>query len=420
MSLEQMALFEAADRDLSVGELARRLRLFVEAEPELQDLRVLGEISNWKDHSSGHAYFTLKDATAQIRCVMFRDRRNRLAFQPADGMLVRARGDVGFYERGGDLQLYVRSLEEAGGPGELFRQLEALKRRLEAEGLFDPARKRPLPVLPRRIGVVTSPTGAAIRDIVRVSRQRFPGMALLLFPTPVQGEEAPPAIVHAIELANRVALTDVLIVGRGGGSAEELWAFNDERVVRAIAASRIPVVSAIGHEVDFTLADAAADLRAATPSAAAEQVVPSRAQLEAHLEQLSQRLVRGLRRRLDERRKRLDFLGRSRVLRSPRYLLVDRAQRLDELGERLDRALAGLLRHRRERVVSAGARLEALNPLAVLARGYAIVRRERDGAVLRAAAGVEAGEAVEAVLHRGRLHARVERVEVEKEAEQVD
>ncbi|MBX5465152.1 MAG: exodeoxyribonuclease VII large subunit [Clostridia bacterium] len=406
--MEQIALFDEGARELTVGELARRLRLFVEAEPELQDLRVVGEISNWKDHSSGHAYFTLKDAAAQIRCVMFRDRRSRLAFRPADGMQVRVWGDVGYYERGGDLQLYVRALEEVGGLGELYRQLEALKRRLEAEGLFEPARKRPLPRLPRRIGVVTSPTGAAIRDIIRVSRQRYPGVALLLFPTPVQGEEAPPAIAHAIELANRLALTDVLIVGRGGGSAEELWAFNDERVVRAIAASRIPVVSAVGHEVDFTLADAAADLRAATPSAAAERVVPVRAELEAQLEELARRLARGLRRQLEERRRRVDFLGRSRVLRSPRFLLVDRAQRLDELGERLERALERLLRRRGDRLAALGARLEALSPLSVLGRGYAILRRERDGAVLRDAGEVATGERVEAVLARGRLRARVE------------
>ncbi|MBX6378350.1 MAG: exodeoxyribonuclease VII large subunit, partial [Clostridia bacterium] len=328
---------------------------------------------------------------------------------PADGEVVLVRGHVGVYERGGQYQLYVEELwrDARFGVGSRYAALEALKARLQREGLFDPARKRPLPRLPRRVAVVTSPAGAALRDILRVARRRDPDADLLVVPTPVQGAEAPAAIAAAIAAANRVPDVDVIIVGRGGGSVEELWAFNSEAVVRAIAASTRPVVSAVGHETDWTLADLAADVRAPTPSAAAEAVVPERAALRRDLGLLARRLKLAGARALALRRERLERLAGRRVLERPDDLLAQPRQRLDELSFRLASAARGRVQAARVRWERANAQLRALDPRAVLGRGYSLCLGP-GGRVLRRADEVAVGEAVRVVLQRGALDCTVE------------
>jgi len=410
-----------------------------------------GELSNFARPASGHWYFSLKDDTAQVRCAMFRQRNALVTFPPRDGMQVLVRARVSLYEPRGDFQLIVDHLEEAG-EGELRRRFEALKRRLEAEGLFATERKRPIPALPRCIGVVSSPTGAALRDILHVLGRRFPAVPVVLYPAPVQGEGAAPRIAAALRTASERAEADVLILARGGGSLEDLWAFNEEVVARAIVASVVPVVSAVGHEVDFTIADMAADLRAPTPSAAAEVVVPDAAEWLRGLEASRRRLAGALYRQLAERRETLGWAARRLKQLHPALLLERQAQRLDELAGRLAGAMRGeieLASHRlaarraelaslspaarlaglqgRLRVLEArlvpalAARLEsarsrlsgtaralhAVSPLGTLERGYAIVTLAESGRVLTDASGAVPGEEIEARLARGRLRARV-------------
>jgi len=412
---------------------------------------VEGELSNVARPASGHLYFTLKDARAQVRCALFRNRSRGLGFVPADGMQVLVRASVSLYEPRGDYQLIVEYLEESGD-GALRRAFEQLKQKLAAEGLFDEARKRPLPALPRRIGVVTSPTGAAIRDILSVLKRRFPAIPVLVYPVPVQGEGAAARIAAAIRLADRRRDCDVLIVGRGGGSLEDLWAFNEEIVARAIAECETPVVSAVGHEIDFTIADFVADRRAPTPSAAAEMVSPDARELAQQFQGLERRLARTLRERLAREGRHLDYLARRLAQQHPGQRLLQWAQRLDELEQRLARALQGRLRARRARLdtlthalhrhspaprlirleercrdlhhrlrqgtrrrlelararlTTAARQLDTVSPLATLDRGYAIVLRDADGAILRDAREVAPGEAVTARLARGRLHCTV-------------
>ncbi len=414
---------------------------------------VEGELSNVARPASGHLYFTLKDARAQVRCAMFRNRNRGLGFTPEEGMQVLVRAGVSLYEPRGDYQLIVEHMEEAGD-GALRRAFEALKNRLDKEGLFDPAHKKPLPALPRRIGVVTSPTGAAIRDILSVLRRRFPAVPVLLYPVPVQGGEAAEKIARAIELANRRGDCDVLIVARGGGSLEDLWSFNEEVVARAIHASEIPVVSGVGHEIDFTIADFAADRRAPTPSAAAEMVVPDATEWLARCRSLENRLVQRMRAQLEQARRELAWLGKRLDQRHPGERLRQRAQRLDELEQRLRQRLrqrlhaardrlatvtARLHRHspvprleqararadglgtrlrlamrhglqaRRERLAALAHALDTLSPLATLERGYAIVST-RDGRILRKASETHPGEQVEARLAHGRLRCTVDEV----------
>ncbi|RLC60253.1 MAG: exodeoxyribonuclease VII large subunit, partial [Chloroflexota bacterium] len=303
---EQLSLFGGStfSEPYTVSQLTGYIRRLIEDDPELSDVWVEGEVSNFSRASSGHCYFTLKDAGSQIGCVMWRSVAKVQDYLPVGGDLVLAHGRVGVYEAGGRYQLYVDQLRPAG-VGDLYRQFELLKARLEAEGLFAPERKRPLPRFPRRIGVVTSPSAAALRDILNVLGRRYPLAEVLLAPTPVQGDDAPPQIVAAIEALNGRDDVDIIIVARGGGSLEELWAFNDERVARAVAASRIPVICGVGHETDFSLADFAADVRAPTPSAAAELVAPDRAELRAQVAGLAAALVTALQGVVEERRWRL-------------------------------------------------------------------------------------------------------------------
>ena len=385
------------------------IRRLFERDNLLGRVRVWGELSNFRRHHSGHCYFTLKDAGASLRCVMFRSKAVGLKFVPRDGLRVRLAGNVSVYERDGNYQLYVESMLP-DGLGDLSAAFAKLREKLLAEGLFDESRKQPIPVMPKAIGVVTSPTGAALRDIVTVARRRHGGIPIILVPAQVQGEEAPEQIVRGIELLDRSGRVDVIVIGRGGGSIEELWAFNDERVVRAVAAAVMPIVSAVGHQTDFTLSDFAADLRAATPSQAAELVVPDRLELLRRLSAARRRLNQALRHRLIERRLRLERCLQSSLFRRPQELLRDRSQLLDQLSERLTHALKAALDERQQRLRIANEKLNLLNPWGVLQRGYSVVRRP-DGAVISSAEAVETGESLDVWLHRGKLAVTVTRAE---------
>jgi len=405
--LEQLPLFAVADRrPYTVSQLMARIRSTVEMDPRLMDVWVEGEVSNFRQVASGHCYFTLKDAGAELRCVMWRDRARGMRALPNNGDSVLAHGRVGVYEQRGDLQLYVDALEPLG-LGWLYQEYERLKARLEAEGLFAAERKRPLPRFPRRIGVVTSPDAAALRDILNILSRRYPLAEVVLAPTLVQGEEAPPQIIAALRALNAREDIDVILLARGGGSLEELWAFNDERVARAVAASRIPVVCGVGHETDFSLADFAADRRAPTPSAAAELATPDRAELAQQVRTLRARLVRALEADLARRRGRVQ--EQVRVLRrlSPALRLSQTRQRLDDLTERAGRAIRHQIAVRRERLAGLAGRLEGVSPLATLERGYAIVRRAADGLIVRSPSQVAVGDALRVRVRDGEFGARV-------------
>jgi len=444
------------ERDVySVSRLNKEVRLLLESGLPL--LWLEGELSNFAAPASGHWYFSLKDAGAQVRCAMWRQKNQLVKFRPKDGMAVLVRARVGLYEPRGEYQLLIEHLEEAG-EGALKREFEKLKAKLAAEGLFAGERKRPLPAVPRRIGIVTSPTGAAVHDILRVLRARFAAASVLIYPTPVQGAAAVPEIVRAIETASRRAECDVLIVARGGGSLEDLWCFNDERVARAIAACRIPTISGVGHEVDVTIADFVADLRAPTPSAAALAAVPDKTTWLESLSLFETRFGGAIGRYLRTRGLALAAFAQRLQISHPGAKLAQHAQRLDDLEQRLRLALrAGVLgrqqrlenlstrlwrenpRHRlealcalaatlRQRLVSAfggkvnaleqrlalAARtLDAVSPLATLGRGFSVVSRAADGALLRDAAQAPVGTEIEARLARGRLRATVTKSEGE-------
>ncbi len=389
---------------LSVSELTNQIKAAL-TQPALQSVAVQGEVSNFLHHRSGHMYFSLKDTHSRIKAVMFRGRNQRLSFTPKNGDTLIALGSVGVYEPNGEYQLYVDMLFPQG-IGDLHLAFEDLKAKLEAEGLFDPGRKRSLPLLPRRVGVITSPSGAALRDILHVLRRRHPGVNVLLFPALVQGEEAPESLVRALSLAQNTDV-DVLIIGRGGGSFEELAAFNDEGLARAIAQSDIPVVSACGHETDFTLADFVADCRAPTPSAAAELVVPLREELLAAVTSMRNRMVSALRRRIDSERRYLGQLQHSPVLARPEHMFRQRRQRLDELWTSLGRFQRSALVLRRGKLAAAVGKLESLSPLNTLARGYSVCQNGR-GEIVRQAKQVSLGELVYLTLQEGSLSCLVE------------
>lgn len=428
-----------------------RLTALIQGELESQfpEVWVEGELSGVKLHHSGHCYFSLKDARAQISCTLWRSQLARLRFRPANGMKVLARGAVGVYAPRGTYSLNVRALQPQG-LGELQVAFEQLKKKLQQEGLFDPDRKRPLPFLAPRIGIVTSPTGAALQDMLKVIFRRNPKTTVVVSPAKVQGEGAALTVALGIERLNRHGQVDVIIAGRGGGSIEDLWCFNEELVARAIFHSKIPVVSAVGHEVDHTIADFVADLRAPTPSAAAELVVRDRRELEEGLRQLSARLQRAMmgslqkrklgvmaladrlrspqarlgeqRRQLERvqarlqgvaerniqvRRRQLEGLESTLLALSPRTRLFQSRTRLDELTQRLTRAIERQQEARRMRLARDIATLDALSPLAVLGRGYAIVQRQGVRGVIKEADAVSVGEEIQIRLHRGRLNCRV-------------
>lgn len=395
---------------LSVSQVTSYIKgMFLQSDL-LQDVWVQGEISNFKRAASGHLYFTLKDADAALSCVIWRTYAASLPRDPRDGDAVLAHGQISVYEPRGVYQLYVDDLRMEG-VGRLYIEFEALKARLEAEGLFAAERKRPIPAWPRRIGVVTSADAAALRDILRTLSQRYPLVEVVLASTLVQGAEAPGQIVEAMRWLHRYhdryEPIDAIIIARGGGSIEELWAFNDERVVRAVAASRIPVISGVGHETDFTLTDFAADVRAPTPTGAAARAVPDRRDLHRTVQLLSQRMAGALERDLSRRRH--DLAQLERILRrfSPLMAIADRRQRVDELLARLQRQLKNDLDRRHSQVEHMADRLAALSPLHVLQRGYAIVRRAEADEIVRSVSQVMAGDPLRIRVYDGEFGAEV-------------
>jgi exodeoxyribonuclease VII large subunit len=447
--MSQAFLNFATERKIySVSELSAELKNLLEK--SFPDIWVTGEVSNFRGAGSGHLYFTLKDDTAQLRAVCFRNQARYLKFKPQDGLAVIARGHLSVYEARGEYQLYVEYLEPAG-LGALQLAFEQLKQKLAAEGLFDLGRKKPMPLLPRTVGVVTSPTGAVIRDILRVLRRRFRNMNVLLYPVKVQGEGAAEEIVEGIEYFSRSSVVDVMIVARGGGSLEDLWPFNEESVARAIAASRIPVISAVGHETDFTIADFVADLRAPTPSAAAELVVHRKQDFQTELENRARRMTQIVKLKLSEARQLLTELRLHSAFQTLPTRVAERAQRVDDsvaalerslrlrlhdaqqqwlhasagvvrydfrrllelkraaLDERLGRFAAELRRYlaeTRNRLTQTEAILKERSPLALLQRGYSITR-DATGKIIRDAAAVSLGSAISVRLARGELAATV-------------
>jgi exodeoxyribonuclease VII large subunit len=394
---------------LTVWDLTAQIKDLLES--SFPTVWVAGEISNFTRPQSGHCYLTLKDDRAQLRAAIWKNAAARVRFDLHDGLEVICRGHIDVYAPRGSYQLIIEHVEPRG-IGALDLALRQLRERLAKEGLFDPARKRPLPPFVRRIAVVTSPTGAAIHDFLQVLGRRWRGTDVLVVPTRVQGDGAGEEIAAAIAAVNRLALpVDCLVVTRGGGSLEDLWAFNEEVVVRAIHASRIPVVSAIGHEIDVTLSDLVADVRALTPSEAAELVAPAADELLAGLRQVQKRLAAAVRGCTLSARSRLDAAARHYVFRRPYQQIHDLARRLDELGTRSSRAMRQRLRLARGRVEGAAAQLESLSPLAVLGRGYSITQRAADGRVVRNAAELTAGEQVTTRFAQGQAVSRVERIE---------
>ncbi len=385
-------LFFNTSSIFSVTQLSRYLKELLASDDILQDIQVKGEVSGCRTYSSGHCYFTLKDAEAQLPCVFFKNARLR-SDAPAlrDGMAIAASGRISFYERDGKLQLYVESVETIGD-GALFLRFEQLKARLAAEGLFDEERKRPLPSQPAMIGIVTSPQAAALRDVLRVLRTRYPLAEVILSPTLVQGAEAPANIAAALDLLNEHGEADVIIVGRGGGSIEELWAFNEEVVARAIARSRIPVISGVGHETDFTIADFVADYRASTPTAAATAAVPDIAVWRSNILTMQQTLTELIQEHLAELHEQLAYTQRSLQQASPKDLLYRRQQQLDDTTQTLQTHVQHILSLRSERLRGLALRLHSLSPLLTIARGYAIVRRDRDGTIITSTQQTQPGE----------------------------
>jgi exodeoxyribonuclease VII large subunit len=374
--MEQLELFDQASR-WTVSGLTRHLRQILEARPELQSVWVVGEISNLARPPSGHIYFTLKDSNSSLRCVLWKTDSSRLRFDPQDGMAVEAHGSISIYEVSGQYQLYTDQLLPVG-EGVLYQEFLRLKGVLEAEGIFDPARKRPIPASPHRIGIVTSASGAALRDILQTLRRRMPLAEVILAPSPVQGEEAPQALVAAIQTLNRITKPDVILLARGGGSIEDLWAFNDERVVRAVCGSQAPVITGVGHETDFTLADFAADLRAPTPTAAAELATTTTV-LDLRKNLIEEgRILAGEMSSLFLRQRRLvEEFKNNLVFYSPLRLVQTERQRLDEINRRGNTGQAHRLQLAAERLTGLGNRLEGLSPLAVLQRGYALVTKNK-------------------------------------------
>ena len=433
-------------RALTVSELNHQARHLLES--SFMQVWVEGELSGFSRPSSGHWYFSLKDQKCQIRCAMFRGANQRIRTLPREGDQIRIRGKVTLYENRGDFQIIVEHLEPAG-LGALQQAFEALKARLQGEGLFDPARKKPIPATPRHIGVITSPTGAAIHDILTVLKRRCPAIPITLYPTAVQGQAATADIVQAIDRAQRHGLADVLIIGRGGGSLEDLWCFNEEAVARAIAACPIPTVSAVGHEVDVTIADFVADLRAPTPSAAAEKISPDQqdwlrrlteqqgrlgqsarrllqrldnqlGHLSARLrdprrellekaqrmDELELRLNKAIRNRLDQQKQKTDYLLQRMSAQSPRRTLKTASEQTQQLEERLTLAARHLLRQKDERLQHIAQTLHAVSPLATLGRGYAIVKDDNDR-IVRKAGDLVTGSQITARLGHGSVSARV-------------
>ena len=390
---------------LSITQINEYIQKQMDRDPVLGSVAVRGEISNYKVYPSGHHYFTLKDDGAALKCVMFRGNTMRLRFKPDNGMQVLAMGKISVYPRDGAYQLYCTSLV-LDGVGDLYAAFEQLKNKLAAKGLFDTAHKQPLPQYPQTIGIVTSSAGAAIHDMLRILNKRYPLVKVRLLPVRVQGVEAPEEIAAAIRYANRYSLADLLIVGRGGGSIEDLWAFNDERVAYAIYESKIPVISAVGHEPDVTISDFVADLRAATPSNAAELAVPDRDALMQNLDAMSVVLYNALQNKLIHAKKHLSMLSASPALQSPDGYLLQKSKQLELYCSRMLAAQNQIVSRSRQKFISAAAKLDALSPLKVLSRGYAMVQTEQ-GSVVRSVSDMQIGEHIAISFNDGIIDADV-------------
>jgi exodeoxyribonuclease VII large subunit len=391
----------------SVSEITKHIKGFMDNDSTLRSVLIRGEISNFKCHYSGHCYFTLKDAGASIKAVMFKSKAQYLKFTPTNGMKIVASGYVTVFERDGQYQLYINDLFPEG-VGELSLAFEQLKEKLTAEGLFDAIHKQSLPYFPKTIGIITSATGAVLRDIFTVSKRRNSNIELRIFPVQVQGIESAEQIVHAIEVFNTNYSVDVIIVGRGGGSMEDLWSFNDERVVRAIYHSKIPIVSAVGHETDFTLADFVSDVRAATPSQAAELIVPDTRELLRYIQNLQERLSNHVYTRLREKRSRLTVCSENKLLNNPQLILDQKRQQLDEQFEKLEQLKKNILVTKHHNLDILLEKLNLLNPLALVARGYSVVKLEEQ--VVRSVVSVTVGQNIEIVLSDGSIEAMVTKV----------
>lgn len=438
-------------RIYSIKELNRYIKMKLESDSILGDVWLRGEISNFTHHSSGHMYFTLKDSDSRLKCIMFASHNQRLPFIPKEGMKVMARGNVSVYERDGNYQFYATAMQP-DGIGSLYLAFEQLKSKLDAEGLFAQSRKRAIPRFPRAIGVITSPTGAAVRDIIITLGRRYPLIPIYVYPVLVQGKQAAPAIVNAIESMNRFGEADVLIVGRGGGSLEELWAFNEEIVARSIAESVIPIISAVGHETDFTISDFVADLRAATPTAAAELAVPHINELQQQLMRQQQRLVQAIKYRVQDDKEQLQRIRRSPFFLYPRKYLLEQAQQLDRLKEQLEQrtkrtaergfsklarlqtrlaghnpneriafaakrwqsatkgleqAMTATVTEKKARLHSAIRQLDALSPLKVMSRGYGLVYDETEKRLIKSIGDVQLGDIIKVKVADGQLDCHV-------------
>lgn len=394
-------------RTLTVTELNRYIKKLLTMDPILNHVYLKGEISNFKHHSSGHAYFSLKDETSKVNCVFFRENCSKLKFEPYNGLNVIVKGYVSIFERDGQYQLYVMDMEPEG-VGALYIAFEQLKLKLEQEGIFDSALKKKIPSFPQNVAVVTSPTGAAIQDIFSVIKRRNPNVNILLYPVLVQGEGAAAQIAEAIENLNHIGDTDVIIVGRGGGSIEELWAFNEEIVARSIYASHIPIISAIGHETDYTIADFAADMRAPTPSAAAEMVVPNLIDIKHHMHMLYVRLNRSFKYTLNEKESNLRGLSSQRALQAVTTSINEKRQFCDTLYKNIENRMMNDLEKRKINLEAMVYKLQALNPLSTLRRGYAIAMDKDAHSVIHSAEKLNLGDNICLILEDGRLICQVQ------------
>lgn len=388
----------------TVTEITKYLKDILAQDPLVNDIWISGEISNFHHHSSGHMYFTLKDQNSAISAIMFKGYNSQLKFQLEDGLKVIAHGYISIYEPRGTYQFYIDSMEPAG-KGALYLAFEQLKEKLEKEGLFDPVHKNKIPLLPKKIGIVTSPTGAAIRDILSVIQRRFPNISLLIVPTLVQGEMASEQLVKGIEYLNSRGDIDLIILSRGGGSIEDLWPFNEENLARAIYNSSVPVISGIGHETDFTIADFVADLRAPTPSAAAELAISSRLELEKRIENSRERLSYAIGNKIREYRKRLEGLMERRVFARPEELFSKEIQQLDDLSRRLEWSMEKELNSRKEEFQFLNGKLESLSPLKTLARGYSISSLQ--GKIIDSIDEVEIGQEIQIRVKDGQIKGKV-------------
>ncbi len=404
---DQLSLFVQPDRPYTVSEITSRIRAMLEQEPLLQDLWIEGEVSNFSRASSGHIYLTVKDAGAQLNGVIWRSQAREMSYLPHSGDQVVIHGRIGIYEQSGRYQIYIDRMRPAGR-GSLYEEFERLKARLDGEGLFSEALKKPIPQYPKWIGVVTSPNAAALRDVLHVLERRYPLAKVLLSPTLVQGESAPKNIVQALKALNARDEIDVILLVRGGGSLEDLWAFNDEAVARAVADSRLPIISGIGHETDFSLADFAADKRAPTPSAAAEIATPDLSELLANLYQLTGRLGRAVNQTFFGQQERVGRMLDALRRLSPQIRISSSRQRIDDLTGRLGALMAYNLKYERQRVDSMSARLVALDPEAVLARGYAIIRQHNSTKLVTSVTMAEIDQHLDVQFHDGQVVVKVE------------